>query len=127
MNKKIIDFCQILIFLGQKFEILERALQNSIELSVESKKVEIENLHSENDLNEWGYKLIQDNELEKALEVFKLNTILYPQSWNAYDSYGEALYASNKTGEAIKMYKKSIALNPENENGKKVLLQLKQK
>jgi|TARA_B110000037_G_C17034309_1_gene470904 pimeloyl-ACP methyl ester carboxylesterase len=106
---------------SQKFEILERALQNSIELSVESKKVEIENLHSENDLNEWGYKLIQDNELEKALEVFKLNTILYPQSWNAYDSYGEALYASNKTGEAIKMYKKSIALNPENENGKEMI------
>ncbi|MGS2764682.1 tetratricopeptide repeat protein, partial [Sinomicrobium sp. M5D2P9] len=46
--------------------------------------------------------------------------------FNAYDSYGEALLMANKKEEAIKMYEKSIELNPENENGKTVLRQMKQ-
>lgn len=70
---------------------------------------------------------LRNEELDKALEVFKLTTILFPDSFNAYDSYGEALLKANRKAEAIEMYEKSIELNPENENGKKVLLQLKQK
>ena len=110
----------------QKFETLKLALDNAIELSVETKKREIENLHSEDDLNQWGYTLMRSEELEKALEVFKLNTILYPESWNVYDSYGEALLNSNRKEESIEMYKKSIALNPENENGKEMLMKINQ-
>ena len=61
-----------------------------------------------------------------CLEVFKLTTILFPDSFNAYDSYGEALMKSNRKEEAIKMYEKSVELNPENKNGRKMLMQLKQ-
>lgn len=110
----------------QQNNILKKALDNAIELSVEAKKIEMEYRHSEDDLNQWGYTLMQDEELEKALEIFKLNTILYPESWNVYDSYGEALLKSNRKEESIEMYKKSIALNPENENGKEMLLKIKQ-
>lgn len=70
---------------------------------------------------------MRNEELDKDLEVFKLTTILFPDSFNAYDSYGEALLKANRKAEAIEMYEKSIELNPENENGEKVLLQLKQK
>ena len=107
--------------------LLQRALDNAIELSIEAKKTEMEYKHSEDDLNEWGYTFMRNEELDKALEVFKLATILLPDSFNAYDSYGEALLKANRKAEAIEMYEKSIELNPENENGKKVLLQLKQK
>jgi len=42
-------------------------------------------------------------------------------SWNVYDSYGEVLLKHGKKQDAIKMYQKSMELNPNNENGKKVL------
>lgn len=67
------------------------------------------------------YKLPEEHYYELALETFKLNVTLFPESWNAYDSYAEALAANGQTEEAIKMYKKSIELNPANENGKEML------
>jgi len=111
----------------QQNDILKRALDNAIELSVETKKSEMEYLHSESDLNQWGYRLFQNGELEKALEVLKLNTILYPESWNVYDSYGEVLTELNRKLEAIEMYEKSIELNPDNESGKNMIEKIKQK
>lgn len=87
----------------------------------------------ENEFNELGYDLMGSNsiatlvegftntKLKEAIEVFKINTDLFPQSWNAFDSYGEALVKDGQKDEAIKMYKRSIALNPDNEGGKKVL------
>jgi tetratricopeptide (TPR) repeat protein len=42
---------------------------------------------------------------------------LFPDIWNAYGSYAEALLADGQKEEAIKMYRKSIALNPDNKNG----------
>jgi pimeloyl-ACP methyl ester carboxylesterase len=106
--------------------ILKKALDNAIELSVEAKKREMETLHSESDFNSWGYQFMRSGQLMKALEVFKLNVFLFPESWNVYDSYGEALMNAKRNEEAIEMYAKSIALNPENDNGKKMLLKLKQ-
>nr|WP_315224929.1 tetratricopeptide repeat protein [uncultured Flavobacterium sp.] len=41
-----------------------------------------------------------------------------------YDSYGEALLQSGRKDDAIKMYQKSVELNPDNVNGKKVLKEL---
>ncbi|MFT6996257.1 MAG: pimeloyl-ACP methyl ester carboxylesterase [Maribacter sp.] len=110
----------------QRNVILEKALDNAITLAIEAKKTEMKNKHSEADLDEWGYTFLRSGALEKALQVFKLNTMLFPNSFKTYDSYGEVLVESNRKAEAIKMYEKSIELNPENENGKGVLLKLKQ-
>lgn len=107
---------------GQQNGLLQKALDNAIELSIEAK---VDN-RSEQDLNTLGYSFLGNEELDKALEVFKLTTILFPDSFNAYDSYGEALLKAGKKEKAIKMYEKSIVLNPENENGKAVLRQLKE-
>ncbi|MCR9228176.1 MAG: alpha/beta fold hydrolase [Flavobacteriaceae bacterium] len=106
----------------QQNELLQKTLDNAIELSIEAK---IKN-RSEQDLNALGYSFLGNEELDMALEVFRLTTILFPDSFNAYDSYGEALLKSNQKAEAIKMYEKSIELNPNNENGKKVLQRIKQ-
>lgn len=59
-----------------------------------------------------------------ALEVFKINTLLFPKSGNAYDSYAHALAKLGKKEPAIAMYRKSIALSPGNEDGKKALEKL---
>lgn len=86
---------------------------------------------SEEDLNDLGYQFLYeasfDNHDRHALEVLKQNTLLFPNSFNTYDSYGEALAKSGKKEEAIVMYRKSIALNPANEGGKKALEELLRK
>lgn len=83
---------------------------------------------SEDDNNELGLRLLYeasfDGHNELALEVLKLNTLLFPKGFNTYDSYGEALARMGKKVEAIFMYKKSIEINPENIGGKKALEEL---
>jgi tetratricopeptide (TPR) repeat protein len=80
----------------------------------------------ENELNSLGYALWGNKKIILAEEVFKTNTLLFPSGWNTYDSYGELLIANGKKQEAIQMYKKSVELNPENENGINVLKKLSQ-
>jgi len=59
-----------------------------------------------------------------GLEVYKLATFIFPESFNTYDSYGEALRLTGKKQEAILMYRKSIELNPNNEDGKRAIFQM---
>lgn len=72
-----------------------------------------------------GYDFLQANHAPEAAAIFKLSLDAFPQSFNVYDSYGEALMVLGKKAEAIKNYQKSIELNPDNENGKKMLKELK--
>lgn len=81
----------------------------------------------EDNLNTSGYNLINANRLNDAIEVFRLNVKLFPNSWNPYDSLGEALALAGNKDEAIKNYEKSIELNPNNTNGKTALKKLKAK
>jgi tetratricopeptide (TPR) repeat protein len=81
----------------------------------------------ERELNELGLELLNDKHTNSALEALKLCTILYPESWNTYDSYGKALLQNGKKQEAILMYNKSVEMNPQNEPGKRILEQLLQK
>jgi hypothetical protein len=75
-------------------------------------------------VNRIGYYWLQMGK-EKALEMFKLNTQLYPQSYNAYDSLAEANMTLGNTELAIANYEKSLELNPNNENAKSILKTLK--
>jgi len=84
-------------------------------------------------LNEWEFNQLGGNLLnlskfeghdQLALEVFKLNTIMFPNSANTYDSYAYGLRAMGKRKEAIQMYQKSIAMDPTNEYGKAALKEL---
>lgn len=83
---------------------------------------------SEHEMNELGLQLLYAGKtpghVADALEVLKLNTALFPQSFNTYDSYGEALAFAGKKQEAIAMYKISIALNPQNKGGREALERL---
>lgn len=76
----------------------------------------------EHEMNALGYQLLLKsdfkNRKELALEVFKINTLLFPKSANVYDSYAEALMDAGMAAEAIAMYKKAIYLDPKNEAAK---------
>lgn len=87
-------------------------------------------------LSEWEFNQLGGNLLYRssfegherlAVEVFKINTFLFPASFNTYDSYAEGLRATGKKQEAIIMYQKSISLNPDNIEGKKSLEELLKK
>ena len=74
---------------------------------------------SEDELNTFGYELIESKKTNEALEIFLINTKLHPKSYNAFYSLGECLFILEKKEEGIKAYKKSLELNPKNENAKK--------
>jgi len=84
-------------------------------------------LLNEGELNFFGLKLFDDRHTSEALEVLRINTLLFPASFNVYDSYAEVLLKTGKKAAAATMYRKSLDLNPQNEGARKVLEQLKKK
>lgn len=92
------------------------------------KKENIENSDlniSEMGLNSFGYQLMAENKAEEALKIFELNTNLYPNAYNTFDSYGECLIKLGKTEKGKQAYKKSLELNPKNKNAEKILGEMK--
>lgn len=78
----------------------------------------------ENKLNRAGYQFLRLKDVPSALQVFELNVRLFPDSWNVYDSYGEALYANGDRKSAIVNYQMALQLNPESESAGKMLKKL---
>jgi len=71
----------------------------------------------ETEMNAIGYQLMGSDKLEEANKIFQLIIEEFPTSSNAYDSFGESLMKLGKNNLAIKNYRKSVALNPNNQNG----------
>ena len=72
-------------------------------------------------VNQKGYDLMEEKRLKEAIEIFKLNVYAFPKSANAFDSLGEAYLESGDKAAAVEHYRKSLQLNPENENAREVL------
>jgi CubicO group peptidase (beta-lactamase class C family) len=79
---------------------------------------------NENDMNLLGYHYLSNDQIDEALAVFKLNVEEYPESFNVYDSYGEALKENGQHDMAIENYQKSLELNPGNTGGIEMLEKL---
>jgi len=82
---------------------------------------------SEAFLNNVGYELLGVGENDAALRVFEFNVAENPASANAYDSMGEAYMQTGDRKKATAAYKKSLELDPKNENAKQKLEELKKK
>ena len=67
---------------------------------------------AEQDLNTWGYRLIQRGDRKAAIAVLKLATTLFPKSFNAYDSLAEAYQADDNKPLAIADYRRSLEIIP---------------
>lgn len=78
-------------------------------------------------LNAIGYDLFFNDEIDEAVEIFKLNTELYPNIANCWDSYGEGLLALGKKEESLKAYKKALSIRPDMPTAKKMVKELETK
>ncbi|REC43361.1 alpha/beta hydrolase-fold protein [Chryseobacterium pennipullorum] len=79
---------------------------------------------TEDFVNNRGYKQLRAGNIDIALNLFQQNVRNYPDSWNAYDSLGEVYMKKGDKKSAIENYKKSLQLNSDNADGKKILEQL---
>jgi hypothetical protein len=82
-------------------------------------------LFTERQMNSLGYEYLNRKQLKEALALLKLNVEVHPWSSNVYDSYGEALMADHQYDLAVQNYRRSLELNPGNENGRKKLEELR--
>lgn len=99
-----------------RIELEKKGFELAPSLYEELKKKEPGFAFSENDLNKLGYQLLNHKKTDQAIEIFKLNVSLYPESANVYDSIGEAYETAGNKVLAIKNYKRSLELNPGNDN-----------
>lgn len=67
---------------------------------------------NENTLNNLGYQLMGAGKQEQALGVFKINTLEFPNSANAWDSMGEGYVRAGRNDEAIPCFQKALSLYP---------------
>ncbi len=79
---------------------------------------------SESIVNSAGYGLMGSKKFADAILVLQKNVDLHPDSWNAYDSLGEAYMKNGDKDLAVKNYRKSVELKPTNENGVAALKKL---
>jgi CubicO group peptidase (beta-lactamase class C family) len=75
-------------------------------------------------LNGIGYSLLNGGKVADAVKVLEANVELYPEDANTHDSLGEGYLKAGRKDEAITHYKKSLELNPKNDNAAKMLEEL---
>jgi tetratricopeptide (TPR) repeat protein len=108
--------------------IVTRGIDEAISYYRELKNTRIDEYKfRESELNRLGYDLLQNGRTKDAIEIFKLNAEEYPLSYNVYDSLAEGYMLDGQNELAIMYYKKSVEINPDNENGKRKLEELMKK
>jgi hypothetical protein len=76
-------------------------------------------------VNRAGYRFLQAGRAELARRVFELNTELFPDAFNTWDSLGEANVKLGRREDAARFYERSLALNPENRSARVALEKLR--
>lgn len=79
----------------------------------------------EQQLNAFGYQLLQEGRTNEAIEILKLNAEMYPEWANGYDSLAEAYAAAGNVGLAIANYEKALQLDPKNTHADAQLKELR--
>ena len=77
-------------------------------------------------LNNFGYELINSNQVDKAIQIFELALSYDSNNANLYDSLAEAYYLNKDYDHALLNYTKALALDPKNENAKVSIKKIKQ-
>jgi CubicO group peptidase (beta-lactamase class C family) len=67
---------------------------------------------SQDYLNGFGYELMDEERMDMALGIFKLNCHLFPDEANTYDSLAEACLETGDLEMALVNYEKALELNP---------------
>lgn len=77
---------------------------------VEALRAQAMKIANEGDINTLGYQLMGQGKTAEALALFRKNVKDYPNSWNTYDSLGEALATTGDKKGAIEYYGKALAM-----------------
>ena len=73
---------------------------------------------TEAEINNYGYLIMNQGRLEEAIRVFRLNIQRFPESWNPYDSLGEALNNKGDKAGAKEYYEKAYEMAPANQKAR---------
>ena len=79
----------------------------------------------ENQVNGAGYVLLGAGKAAQAVEVFELNTRVFPDAFNTWDSLGEGYLALGRNDESIEAYERSLELNPDNTNAEEMISRIR--
>lgn len=108
------------LFMAGKYNEVESEAQKMV------KDPKYRYMNFETKINDAGYNLLNQKQTEGALFIFQLNTKLFPQSANAWDSFAEANWKAGKKEKAIEYYNKAIELDPKGVTGENARNMLKQ-
>lgn len=99
---------------GKSWRILRQntVLKTSYQLS---------EVNIESGINTQGLKLLDLKKFDEAIKVLALNTELFPNSWNTWDSLAEAYMKKGEKHIATGFFKKAIELNPHNSHAKEMI------
>ncbi len=104
-------------------EGIDKALDLYSELK---KKDDIFNFRADQ-LNNLGYKLLNEEKLEASKVVFELNTKEHPDDFNVWDSLGEIYMVLGEDQLAIESYERSLKLYSGNANAVEMIEKIKTK
>ncbi len=77
------------------------------------------------EFNAYGYVLLAAKNNTESLNVFRLNTFIYPDNAGVFDSLGEAFARTGNKNAAIAAYEKVLSLKPDDVNAKRKIGELK--
>ena len=80
---------------------------------------------TELELSALGSELLRQGRPGAAIAVLQLNTADHPGSSDAFDSLGEAYMEAGRREDAIRSYERALALDPANENARRMLEKLR--
>ena len=107
------DRSELVAMQAEFLEMLERGqIDEAVGLFQRQQRSDVL-IFPERAINSLGYVYLRrQQQPEVAIEIFKLNVEAHPESWNTYDSLGEAYTVSGDTELAVRNYQKSLELNP---------------
>ena len=106
--------------------LVEKGYDEAVKYFIETKdSIKSEYILDESAINLLGYQALE-NEIntDKAIAIFRINIEVFPDSYNVYDSMGEAYMKKGDNQKAIEFYNKSLAINPGNTNAIEMLKKL---
>ncbi len=77
-------------------------------------------------INRAGYRLLGSERVDEAVAVLALNAEVFPASSNVWDSLAEAHMARGDRDRAIEFYRRSLELDPGNDNARERLAELEE-
>ena len=106
------------LFQTQQMELLESEARRMV------KDPMYKFFNFEGEINRAGYNLLGGNRIKEAIYVFQLNTQLFPESANCYDSLAESYWRANDLEKARELYKKAIKMDPDGPTGENARIML---